>query len=229
MTNEHIASTSVDPSTSSIDEVHIPIGVLYTVFFLSGLAALVYQLIWQRALFTIYGTNTESVTIVVAAFMMGLGVGSLVGGELSKRLRISLLLVFAILEILIGLYGLVSLSLFDWVGTMTLGASVLMSGVISFLAVLIPTCFMGATLPMLVAHLVASTGNVGQSVGRLYFINTLGSAAACFLGAFVLFSTLGMNGSVWVASGINILVAATILLAFLMRKSKRQVSESPSL
>ena len=111
MTNEHIASTSLEPSTSSIDEVHIPIGVLYTVFFLSGLAALVYQLIWQRALFTIYGTNTESVTIVVAAFMMGLGVGSLVGGELSKRLRISLLLVFAILEILIGLYGLVSLSL----------------------------------------------------------------------------------------------------------------------
>ena len=208
------------PPPSSSEGVHIPIYLLYAVFFLSGLAALVYHLIWQRALFTIYGTNTESVTIVVAAFMMGLGVGSLLGGELSKRLRISLLVVFAILEILIGLYGVVSLSLFDWVGTMTLGASVAMAGVMSFLAVLVPTCFMGATLPMLVAHLVASTGNVGQSVGRLYFINTLGSAAACFVGAFFLFSALGMNGSVWVASAINILVAITILVAFVTRKNQ---------
>ena len=124
---------------SSSEGVHIPIYLLYAVFFLSGLAALVYQLIWQRALFTIYGTNTESVTIVVAAFMMGLGIGSLLGVELSKRLRIPLLVVFAILEILIGLYGVVSLSLFDWVGTMTLGASVAMAGVMSFLAVLVPT------------------------------------------------------------------------------------------
>ena len=85
---------------------------------------------------------------------------------------------------------------------------------------------MGATLPMLVAHLVASTGNVGQSVGRLYFINTLGSAAACFVGAFFLFANLGMNGSVWVASGINIFVAVTIIVAFMMRKNHPMDAES---
>src|SRR5690554_7371426 len=43
--------------------------VLYVIFFVSGLAALLYQLLWQRALFGIYGTNTESVTIVVDSIL----------------------------------------------------------------------------------------------------------------------------------------------------------------
>ena len=50
-------------------------------FFCSGFPALIYQIVWQRALFAIYGLNIESVTIVVSGFMLGLGLGSLVGGE----------------------------------------------------------------------------------------------------------------------------------------------------
>ena len=51
--------------------------VLCVLFFLSGFPALIYQLTWQRALFRIFGVNIESVTIVVTAFMLGLGLGSL--------------------------------------------------------------------------------------------------------------------------------------------------------
>ena len=50
---------------------------LYTVFFASGTAALVYPLVWQRVLFAIYGIDIESVTVVVTVFMLGLGIGSL--------------------------------------------------------------------------------------------------------------------------------------------------------
>jgi hypothetical protein len=46
-------------------------------FFCSGMPALIYQIVWQRALFAIYGVNSESVTVVVTAFMIGLGLGSL--------------------------------------------------------------------------------------------------------------------------------------------------------
>src|SRR5579862_6413789 len=53
---------------------------LYGLFFLSGFPALIYQIVWQRTLFIIYGVNVESVTVVVTAFMLGLGLGSLVGG-----------------------------------------------------------------------------------------------------------------------------------------------------
>ena len=55
--------------------------LLQLFFFLSGIPALIYQLIWQRALFAIFGSNIESVTLVVSSFMLGLGVGSLAGGR----------------------------------------------------------------------------------------------------------------------------------------------------
>ena len=59
--------------------------VLCVLFFFSGFPALIYQLTWQRNLFLIFGVNIESVTIVVTAFMLGLGLGSLAGGWLSGR------------------------------------------------------------------------------------------------------------------------------------------------
>ena len=65
--------------------------LLCVLFFFSGCPALIYQLTWQRELFLIFGVNIESVTIVVTAFMLGLGFGSLTGGWLSKRRDIALL------------------------------------------------------------------------------------------------------------------------------------------
>src|SRR6202167_5048718 len=65
--------------------------VLCVLFFFSGFPALIYQLTWQRALFRIFGVNIESVTIVVTAFMLGLGLGSLAGGWVSKQRWIGLL------------------------------------------------------------------------------------------------------------------------------------------
>src|SRR5262252_2519141 len=62
-----------------------PVPWLYLFFFVSGFPALLYQIVWQRALFTLYGVNIESVTMVVTAFMVGLGLGSLLGGVVSRR------------------------------------------------------------------------------------------------------------------------------------------------
>ena len=88
-------------------------------FFFSGFPALIYQLIWQRALFLIFGVNIELVTIVVTAFMLGLGLGSLAGGWLSKRREIPPLLLLAAIELLTGAFGLASLSIFDKVGAIS--------------------------------------------------------------------------------------------------------------
>src|SRR5271156_2680578 len=93
--------------------------VLCVLFFFSGFPALIYQLTWQRALFRIFGVNIESVTIVVTAFMLGLGLGSLAGGYLSKRRGIPLLPLLAGIELLTGAFGLVSLNIFDRVGDLT--------------------------------------------------------------------------------------------------------------
>jgi len=184
---------------------------LYILFFFSGFPALLYQIVWQRTLFAVYGVNIESVTIVVSAFMLGLGLGSLLGGRISKNPTAPLLLLFAGVEIGIAIYGAASLQIFHWVAASTAGAPPLYAGLLSFGLVLVPTVLMGATLPLLVAQLVKLSGNVGQSVGMLYFANTLGSAAACFVAALVTMRYLGMSGSVYVAVALNLAVALSVL------------------
>ena len=185
---------------------------LYALFFLSGFPALIYQIVWQRTLFAIYGVNIESVTMVVSAFMLGLGLGSLAGGRISKNPSAPLLLLFAAVEFGVAAFGSVSLPLFHWVANFTAGAPPLETGLISFALVLIPTVLMGATLPLLVAQLVRLSGNVGRSVGTLYFVNTLGSAVACFAAGLFLMRNLGMSGSIAVAVALNVLAALVVLL-----------------
>lgn len=182
------------------------------IFFCSGVPALIYQLVWQRSLFSIYGINIESVTVVVTAFMLGLGIGSFLGGRFS-RLRMPLLLAFALVELGICAFGFFSLHLFHAVGKATLLLSAPMTALVTFLLVLLPTTLMGATLPLLTAYLVRHKGNVGQSVGTLYFVNTLGSAAACFMVAFFIMRWLGQQGAVSLAAGLNLAVGAGALFA----------------
>src|SRR5215469_2695620 len=189
-----------------------PFRWLYPLFFLSGFPALLYQIVWQRTLFAIYGVNIESVTVVVSAFMLGLGLGSLAGGRISRNPRAPLLLLFAGAEFGIAAYGLASLLLFHRVATFTAGAPALATGLLAFALVVVPTILMGATLPLLVAHLVRISGNVGRSVGILYFVNTLGSAAACFAAALFTMRYLGESGTVRLAAVLNVLVGSTVLI-----------------
>lgn len=189
----------------------LPRVLLLAVFFLSGAAAILYQLVWQRALFTIYGTSAESVTLVVTAFMLGLGLGSLAGGRLSSRPDAPLLVLFGAVEGAIGLFGLGSLPLFRLLSAWTVSASGLEVGLWALVAVLVPTLLMGATLPLLVAHEVRATGNVGRSVGLLYAVNTLGSAVGALGAAGFLLGALGQAGTVAAAAAVNFAASALVL------------------
>ena len=183
----------------------------YLLFFLSGFPALLYQIVWQRALFTLYGVNIESVTMIVTVFMLGLGLGSLAGGWLSARKGIRLLLAFGVIEISVGLFGAVSLGIFHRIGALTAGASTTATGCIAFALLLIPTMLMGSTLPLLVEHFVRRTGNVGESVGLLYSVNTLGSGVACIAAAVVLMRLLGESGALRLAVCFNLFVGLSAL------------------
>jgi len=176
---------------------------LMLVFLASGFAALLYQVVWQRSLFAIYGINIESVTVVVTAFMLGLGFGSFAGGAISKNPARPALLLFGLVELGIGVFGLVSLPLFHWVGAFTLGLPPLATAIVTLALVLLPTMLMGGTLPLLVAHMVRKNGNVGKSVGQLYFVNTLGSAIASIASVMVIMGPLGEAGTVHAAAAVN--------------------------
>ncbi|RYE92839.1 MAG: hypothetical protein EOO75_05760 [Myxococcales bacterium] len=200
--------------------------LLHAVFCLSGFAALLYQVVWQRALFALLGINLESVTVIVTAFMLGLGVGSLIGGLVSRDPRRPVLLLFALVEGGIGLFGLISMSLIHAVGDAILGAPAPVIALVTFLLVLAPTLLMGATLPLLVAHVVRASGNVGQSVGSLYFVNTLGSAGASLVSVLLLLPRLGQRGTVMAAAVLNL--AAAALVYALHRRASAAPEASPA-
>jgi len=184
----------------------------YLFFFVSGFPALLYQIVWERALFTLYGVNIESVTMVVTAFMVGLGFGSLAGGVVSRYHRWPQLRIFGLIELLIGLYGVFSLNLFHWAANLTAGSPPLQTGLIAFSLVALPTVLMGATLPMLVSYAVRLSRNVGTSIGALYAVNTFGSAAACFCAGLFLMRWLGQSKTVALAAILNGIVGVTVLL-----------------
>lgn len=173
-------------------------------FFLSGMAALIYQVVWQRLLFTLFGVNIESVTLIVSVFMFGLGVGAMAGGWLSQKYADKLPELFLWIEVGIAAFGFVSVWLIHAVGAFAAGGSTLFIALVVYAVLFFPTLCMGATLPILVAYLHQKDGRLGASVGLLYTFNTAGSALACFLTAGVLFRYLGLTGSVWFAAMLNL-------------------------
>src|SRR6266404_3019501 len=186
--------------------------LISVLFFFSGMPALIYQIVWERVLFSVDGVTAESVAVIVSAFMLGLGLGSLVGGRLSTRFSRYGVLIFGIAELAIALFGLCSLRIFHWAASFTAGVSLPWVIVFSFSLLLLPTTLMGATLPLLVGEMVSRSGRVGVSVSRLYFVNTLGSAVACYLCASFLMRALGQSGSVSLAVCLNAAVGATAYL-----------------
>jgi spermidine synthase len=168
-----------------------------SLFVVSGVAALLYQLLWQRRLFTLYGVNIESVTVIVTIFMLGLGLGSLLGGLVSARLPARALLLFGCCELGIGVFGAFSRGLIEAVGRRTLESSLPVRTAAIFGLLFVPTVLMGATLPLLVEHVTRRLRHVGG------FVNTVGSALACWLAADALFPTLGLTGTTFVAVALN--------------------------
>ena len=143
--------------------------------------------------------------------MLGLGLGSLAGGAITKRSQLPLLAIFGFVELSIATYGVLSLRIFHSAAEYTAGVGALQTGLIAFALVLFPTLLMGSTLPILVSYAVRASRNVGASVGLLYAVNTLGSAAACICAGLFLMRNLGEHGSVALAAAVNGLVGLSAL------------------
>lgn len=182
-------------------------------FFASGFAALSYQIAWQRALFGWYGVDLDSVSAIVSIFMLGLGVGALIGGWMADRWPDHRLLVFSLIEGMIAVFGFFSLDIIDGAGALFFDQSLTVIVALTFVVFLVPTCAMGATLPVLVTELTSRTGNVGASTGQLYYINTLGAAIGAIAVAYVLLPWGGLDGAVRVAACLNLAISLTAALA----------------
>ncbi len=186
--------------------------LLLGLFFLtSGMSSLLYQIAWQRLLGLFYGVGAISSAIVVGAFLFGLGLGSLFGGQFERRERTRTLIAYMAIELGIGLFGIASIPLIGWLGALTAGADYWLAAICIFCFLLFPTVLMGATLPVAIQVLQEYDRNLLRNVSSYYFMNTIGAAIGCFAAGMVLISLVGLDGTVYLAAFLNLLMAAAIL------------------
>jgi predicted membrane-bound spermidine synthase len=190
--------------------------VVGALFVLSGAAALVYQVVWQRILALQTGVGIHSIAVIVASFMVGLGLGSHLGGVWCARFTPRrALAAFAAIEVGIGvvgaasgpvLYDLLSLRLSHLFHPLARGA------VVQFACLALPTLLMGMSLPFLVRATVRDASDAPRTIGLLYALNTLGAAVGALVTPWVLVRHLGMRHALLAAAAANVMAGIGALL-----------------
>lgn len=200
------------------------VALVLACFFVSGATGLVFQVAWSKMLAVSLGSTLWAITAVVAAFMGGLGLGSLLGARLSGRVS-SRFRLYGWVEGLVGLFGIASPLILPLLSPVLrllydaeapgLSLFLLLRFGLLFAVLMIPTLAMGATLPLLVAFLEGHDARFGRHVGRLYAVNTLGAVTGTWAAGFLLIPGLGLRATVIVAGLGNLAILTAVLLSHL--------------
>ncbi|MGE4606053.1 MAG: fused MFS/spermidine synthase, partial [Myxococcota bacterium] len=210
--------------------------LLYLLAFLSGAAALIYQVAWTNMLALSFGSTTLAMSAVVAGFMGGMGIGAWRYHQVGNRVR-NPLLVYGAIEIgiaaMAALFSLGFAELPPFFGEIAArfpsetGLSALRFAV-AFSLLLIPSALMGATFPALCTALISDTTNLDRHLGRIYGWNTVGAASGAVLSGLLLIERLGLSGTVRVGNAINLCVGLFALVLWRVNATKNRSANLPS-
>ena len=196
------------------------IGLIYLLFFLSGAAALVYQVVWVRSLTLVFGGSHLAVTAVLSIFMAGLAIGSYVGGRFVDRIEKPLRL-YGLLELGIAPSALLFaglMKLYPQVyGALAQGrddATLYLTTIrilFSVVALIVPTMLMGGTLPVLSRFVTAQPEDLRRHLSFLYAFNTLGAVLGALLAGFVFLRLYSVSTTLYIAVATNIVIGLVAL------------------
>jgi spermidine synthase len=202
----------------------------------SGFCALGYEVLWTRMLTLVVGTSVYSFTIMLAAFLAGIAIGSEAFGLL-RAWRAARpdgrggVLVFAGTQLAIGASALAVTVLINHLPSAAnrlqalliggaeaeFGGRLLASGVIAFLYVFVPAFFMGMAFPAAGAIWTAADDDAGGTVGRLLSSNTIGAILGSSLTGFVLVYLFGIERSLHMLVVANVAMGLAIAAALAPR------------
>ncbi|MBN2035103.1 MAG: fused MFS/spermidine synthase [Chitinispirillaceae bacterium] len=200
--------------------------ILLLLYFLSGAAALIYEIAWMRKLSLMLGGTVFAITLITASFMLGLALGSRLIGKMADAAERPAML-FAFLAAGIGVFGLCSPLTFQ-------GLSVINTAIFSAIdctgfarsglqftqasiALIVPTLLMGATFPVMAKAFTAGSSHRQRDIGMLCFMNTIGGALGCFVAGFYLVRHLGVNATIFCAAVTDLLVAGAAVIVGLKK------------
>ena len=207
---------------------------LAALFFASGFAALVYQVLWVRELGLLFGSTAQAAALAIAVFFAGIALGSWFWGRRAQRCR-SALAGFGWLEVgvaatalghffLLDAYHFVYPALYPVLGQFGL-ADTALKCLIAVVVLGPPAFLMGGTLPMMGQYLIRSPDQLGRIGSLLYAINTGGAALGALAAGFALPLWLGFSGAYLLAIGLDTLVGLSALL--LARRWFEQAAPAP--
>jgi len=190
-----------------------PKAVAYTLTFFTGAAGLVYQVVWQRYLVQLLGSDSLAVAIVLGVFLGGLSLGYLVCGRLTLRVN-NVMRTYGVLEGVIGLWALGFPWLFrltdaitgSWSFAPPWGLAV-QGATCAVILMGVPTLCMGGTVPMLTKGLTTTLEQATRVHARVYAINTAGAFLGALVATFVLIYRFGLPGTLRLAAAVNIVAA----------------------
>ncbi|MCB2188968.1 MAG: fused MFS/spermidine synthase [Deltaproteobacteria bacterium] len=196
---------------------------LLFLFLFSGATGLVYEVAWVRQFMQALGSSNYAVTLVLTAFMTGLGLGSLLlGGRADLLSGRGLARLYALVEAGIGLYALLLPTLLDWAERAYVACHLaweptgwLLSGLklgLYFLLLVAPTTLMGATLPLLTRYLARSHEAISLNISRCYSANTLGAILGALVAGYYLLSHWGLAWTTRGAAALNLALAGAFWL-----------------
>jgi spermidine synthase len=190
--------------------------VLFALFFASGFCSLLYQVIWLRLAFTNFGIITPVLSVVLSAFMLGLGLGSWLAGcrvERAPGSTRSPALYYGVVEVLIGTGAWVVPALFVWgegllrgVGATSSTDYLLLSSLLIAISLLGYTVLMGTTFPLMMAFIRHHDPEADSSFSFLYLANVIGAMCGAGLTALVLVESFGFTGTLRLAAAMNLAI-----------------------
>jgi len=202
---------------------------IYAAFFASGASSLIAEVTWNRMLIVVVGNSLSATAMILVVFMGGLGLGSYAGGKFFGKRRVSLI-PYVCLEIAIGIYVLLSPSLFGFLSSLftLMSESInnrstltMIRMLVSLGALLLPAFLMGATFPAMISGVAPDLPSKRTArTGYLYSINTLGAAVGCFAAGYHLLVEFGVQTTLNCAFGCYIFAVLCALIANTITKTK---------
>ncbi len=221
-----VASPPVDLAeavTAETAESSASAWTVYLAIAISGMSALGAEVVWTRLLSLLLGGTVYTFSLILAAFLMGLGIGSWVGARLAKRAD-SARLAFGICQwLLTGAIAwtavIISQSLPYWPIVPALSPSPWVVFQLDLLrcpwAVLPPACLWGASFPLALAAIASRGHDPGRLVGEIYAANTIGAIAGALLFSLFLIPVIGTAGAERVLIGLAASAGLVVLLPLL--------------
>ncbi|NLX07286.1 MAG: fused MFS/spermidine synthase [Phycisphaerae bacterium] len=177
---------------------------------LCGFTAMVYQTIWTRVLSMVIGTTVYAFTTILAAFLTGIVLGSLIYSLRPPRRSV---LWLGVAQILIAVWvalamprfdelPFVFLRVFDWTSS-SWPLFQLVRFLMLLAVLLVPGTLFGICFPLAVGTVVRRVEEAGSKVGLIYSFNTIGAVLGAFAGGFVIVVYLGFQKGMVVTAGLN--------------------------